>query len=203
MNQWSTPLHFAAMRGHTEICKLLLDHPDIDPNVTHESLQSNPDNTPLHEAVTHGYFEVCQLFLQHAEIDITAQAYNFDGMAMPIHYAIHQPVRFFQAIIQHPDFDPNITNEFEDPLIHTIISVGKIDHLQALLDHPKTELYMMDDFHNTVVHCAVKRGRYRMCQMLLEHGAPINVRNYRNRTAFSYVRSFKMYKLIKEYGGHK
>ena len=55
-----TPLHSAAMEGHSSICKLLLDA-GADPNV-----QTDPQGyTPMHSASWGGHVDTVQMLLAH------------------------------------------------------------------------------------------------------------------------------------------
>ena len=61
-NQWgTTPLHWAAMCGHRDVCQLLLDHVEVkDP-------ADQLGYTPLHLAACYGRVDICCLLLDHVE----------------------------------------------------------------------------------------------------------------------------------------
>ena len=54
-----TPLHYAAMRGSFELCKLMLE------NIAMKNPVDNWGDTPLHYAVNYNRFEICQLFIDN------------------------------------------------------------------------------------------------------------------------------------------
>ena len=54
-----TPLHWAALEGHAEICKILLD------NHVEKNPRTNDGRTPLNIAASKGHFKVCQVLLQN------------------------------------------------------------------------------------------------------------------------------------------
>ena len=54
-----TPLHYAAMRGQLEMCKLILEMVDNKNPRTHHAIYGKW--TPLDWAEENGHFEVCRL----------------------------------------------------------------------------------------------------------------------------------------------
>jgi len=57
------PLFIACYEGYTEIVKILLAHPNIDPNINHDA------GNALLFASKRGYFEIVKLLLDHPKID--------------------------------------------------------------------------------------------------------------------------------------
>ena len=66
---YQTPLHIAARKGYTDICKLLIQ---MGVNI---NARDNYSHTPLHYAALYGYFDIVDL-LKHAGAD-TAIVRNF------------------------------------------------------------------------------------------------------------------------------
>ena len=58
-----TPLHGAAMNGHLDVCKLLIEYAiNKNPPMTYQT-----NWTPLHYAAYHGHLEICKLILTNIE----------------------------------------------------------------------------------------------------------------------------------------
>ena len=57
----ATPLHWAAFRGHLNVCQLILE------NVQEKNPPNNAGETPLHMATSWGRLDVCQLILENVQ----------------------------------------------------------------------------------------------------------------------------------------
>ncbi len=73
----STPLHWAALKGHLDVVELLLKH-GADPNVKDED-----GSTPLHDAAWNGHADVVELLLKHGADPNTKNEYG----KTPLHRA--------------------------------------------------------------------------------------------------------------------
>lgn len=58
-----TPLHLAAIRGHTEIVRILVNHG------TDKNAKDFDENTPLHYASEFGHFQSIIYLVKEAEAD--------------------------------------------------------------------------------------------------------------------------------------
>uniref|UniRef100_A0A3B4VED3 Ankyrin repeat and kinase domain containing 1 n=1 Tax=Seriola dumerili TaxID=41447 RepID=A0A3B4VED3_SERDU len=86
-----TPLHLAALKGHTGICRQLLSN-GADPNVTEDS----EGWTPLHVACNSVCFpSVLHLLTHHADVNVVNS-----GKATPLHLAAqHGCVPIIKALL--------------------------------------------------------------------------------------------------------
>lgn len=75
-----TALHLAALYGHVDCCKLLVEK-GADANAVNEQ----DGSTVLHDAAAGGYADICHLVLAHAHPDIVTKA-DEDGDT-PLHNA--------------------------------------------------------------------------------------------------------------------
>ena len=75
-----TPLHCAAMRGHFNICKFILE------NVGDKNPANNMGDTPLHYAAKTGQLKVCQLIISHLACQVNKNPRNNYGDT-PYHQA--------------------------------------------------------------------------------------------------------------------
>ena len=69
-NNMLTPLHSAARRGNTEICRLLMEDPRVKDIFEGEGFMK-----PIHFACMSGSREACELFLRHGD-DISSKSGN-------------------------------------------------------------------------------------------------------------------------------
>ena len=61
-NEWGeTPLHYAAMYGHLDVCELIIQ------SVDEKNPKNNEGNTPLHQAAGHGHVDVCKLIIKNID----------------------------------------------------------------------------------------------------------------------------------------
>jgi len=61
---YRTPLHISCARGYLDIVKMLLDHPNINPNLLANNL------SPLEAAIYNGQTHVVEILLRHPKVDI-------------------------------------------------------------------------------------------------------------------------------------
>ena len=66
-----TPLMVAIRRGHTDIVKLLLEHPEIKVN-----LRDNNGKTALMHAAISGSYEMVSLLLEREDVEVDIQDKN-------------------------------------------------------------------------------------------------------------------------------
>jgi hypothetical protein len=89
VNGW-TPLHCAALNGHIEISRLLLQ------NGADVNLKSNDGFTPLHWAASHGHIDILHLLVENGA-DLEAQEDN--GWRALHEAACHVHLPFIQELI--------------------------------------------------------------------------------------------------------
>lgn len=62
------PLHFAAMKGHMEICKLIFSNIGFNDSSECPNCKDMEGRIPLHLAAENGQLEVCKLFIEKIDI---------------------------------------------------------------------------------------------------------------------------------------
>ena len=98
-----TPLHMAAMNGHHQVCKLIIE--TICQNPTPPRLMSDPKNppsrdgtTPLHNAALKGHLQVCQVIVENVQDKNPKDRYRHT----PFDYAVRDGhtlvANFFESI---------------------------------------------------------------------------------------------------------
>ena len=86
-----TPLHMAAMNGHLQVCKLIIENVCENPKPRSDRGDSkNPKScdgtTPLHYAALRGHLQVCQLIIENIQQKNPKDRY----MCTPFDYAIRE-----------------------------------------------------------------------------------------------------------------
>ncbi|GGP19728.1 hypothetical protein GCM10007981_04580 [Thermocladium modestius] len=167
----STPLHWAALKGHLDVVELLLKH-GADPNVKDED-----GSTPLHDAAWNGHADVVELLLKHgADPNVKDE----DG-STPLHDAAwngHADV--VELLLKH-GADPNTKNEYGKTPLHRAAMKGHADVVELLLKHgadPNTN----DKYGKTPLHRAAEDGLAKVVKVLLEHGADPNTNDKDGKT---------------------
>ena len=107
-NQWgTTPLHWAAMCGHLDVCQLLLHHVEVKDPVNQYG------ETPLHLAAMCGHRDVCQLLLDHVEVKDPADQLGYT----PLHLAAcYGRVDICCLLLDHVENKHPRNNDGETPL---------------------------------------------------------------------------------------
>lgn len=91
-------LYYATMYGLAECVQLLIQHPEIDPNICRSS-----GVTPLHVAAYGGRMDIMVELLKHKKIDVNKEGVN--GMAA-LHYAVQENrIDCVRTLLEHPGID--------------------------------------------------------------------------------------------------
>jgi len=99
---YQTPLHIAARKGYTDICKLLIQ---MGVNI---NARDNYSHTPLHYAALYGYFDICKLLIQMG-VNINARD-NYSHT--PLHYAALYGYFDIVDLLKHAGADTAIVRNF-------------------------------------------------------------------------------------------
>ena len=104
----TTPLMIAVWYSyivrHTNVVRLLLEHPDIDVNA-----QDSDGDTALLRAALMGNADAAELLLEHPDIDPNARDAAFGATAL-MWACLHGRVEVVKLLLEHPDIDVNIKN---------------------------------------------------------------------------------------------
>jgi ankyrin repeat protein len=162
---WGTPLHAAAVLGHTAIARILLKHnADVNARDKHNS-------TPLHEASGSGNLDVMRLLLEH-RVDVNVLD-HWGGS--PLYRAFQYQKFDAMKLLVEGGADVNVRNKSNSTVLHEASASGNLDVMRFLLSLG-ADVNVLDRWGDSPLH---KAFRYpdAMKLLVLEGGANVNVRN--------------------------
>ncbi|MBX7059927.1 MAG: ankyrin repeat domain-containing protein [Leptospirales bacterium] len=162
--QSMTPLMFAAAEGHTEVCRLLLDH-----GAAVDSISYDPFVTALHLAASFGRTETVRLLLQRGA-DFNKIEY-FDG-GTPLWRAASnghlQTIQVLEAAGANLHF---VTEYGKDSTLHAVIGgSGDLATARYLLERGAA-VNAQNSGGETPLYLAIARNNLDVVQLLLSSGA--------------------------------
>jgi ankyrin repeat protein len=164
----STPLHFAAHRGFTEIVVALLDAgADI------HARETVSDTTPLHWAAEAGFRDVARILLDHgADLEARDEWFRLS------------PLGWATVVSWAPDRHRDRPHTAADLLargarhdLFTAVATGQADVVRSLVAADPYAVYRRLGFvgdNQTALHVAVRLRRPDMVRLLVDHGADVH-----------------------------
>ena len=171
-HQFSTPLHFASLKGRFTVVQVLLTH--------HADATARKQDswTPLHLASWNGHSKVIRLLLEHgANVDSET---NFGDTPLLLLSEGGGNLDTAQALLEY-GADPNKWSEFRGDSLSNALRNGHEGLTQLLLKYgadPKTR--NVDG--QTLLHVSSRTGDPKGAQWLLELGVDVNSRDNLGRT---------------------
>ena len=161
-----TPLHFAAVLGRLEICKILWNkRPDNFTRIL--NAKDIKGNTALHHAARKGRLDVVNFLLSLPEIDINVQ----DELGnSPLMTAIwhNEDESIYKVAMGCPELDVHIVNKQQQTALHMAMIHGRVSAIQELSGEEYDLINMVDKHGVSPLHHAASRKIYLSDQDLLE-----------------------------------
>ena len=134
----STPLHYAASNGHSELCKIIMKW--IGEKQEEKNPQNVDGNTPLHFAANGGYLETLQILMNEVE---EKNPRNNDGYT-PLHLAAETGnLEIVKLIInQVPDVLYRMFYGREPKAINFVVETGHMEILYMIIQHIKSHQFI-------------------------------------------------------------
>ena len=183
-----TPLHCAAVRGNTEIMKLLLDSgADI------HAKGGDTLTTPLHEAIHYDWAgthvkPVVQLLVDRGA-DVNAKDRN--GVT-PLHkaYCGRDEVEVAELLLNKGAHINAKGGEAQRTPLHEAADTGdwNISIVNLLLNRG-AEVNEIDDYGNTPLHLAAEVGAVQVVKLLIQKSAKVQVKNKDGKTPLDLAKS--------------
>eukprot|EP00434_Breviolum_minutum_P025449 symbB.v1.2.022488.t1/scaffold1997.1/size93120/1 len=173
-NDWETPLHWAAAKGHRDVVQLL-----VEEKAEIES-RCAVYRTPLHLAAEEGHRDVVQLLLEtNAEIEAT-DAFG----CPPLQWAVAGGHKDVVQFLLEKSAKIETRNKYGETPLHVAAGRSGRDIVQVLLDKT-AEIEATDAFGRTPLFRAA--GGIEVAQLLLEKNALIGTTDKDGQTPLSYA----------------
>ncbi len=166
-----TALHIAAMRGHADITRVLLDaHASVDVTATSSDFRGM---TPVSLAISFQHADVLRLLLE-AGADPNHQGENGET---PLHLASGLGFTEMVRMLLEAGADPNARADYGHELastpLHVAATLGRVDVVRLLLG-AKADVDAGDSKGLTALHYAVLLGWPEIARLLVEAHADVD-----------------------------
>ena len=176
----STPLFWAAYRGHEDIVRLLMTREEVDPNV-----RSRSGGTPLMVAVVKKQIAIVLLLLAYETVDINAKD-EVPGRSA-LHYAVSwrsQQLQIMELLLARDNINVNLKdNKGRTPLMIAVEKRNE-DAIRLLLAHRDIQVNERDNEGRTALYSAAGPSWIEGVRLLLARkDIQVNVRDNNGSTA--------------------
>ncbi|XP_069701436.1 ankyrin-1-like [Periplaneta americana] len=174
-----TPLHYAVMRGSTQMVELLCEEgADLYSRTEGEGL------TPLHVAAEHGQLGCLQVMLFYGGISCYPAKYMGDHL-------IHTAARSGQSEVVEwlisLGNSVNKRNEYQETPLAIAAAQGCVDTVRLLLAKQANINICNLPSNRTALHCAVEKSRMDVVKLLVTSGADRSIKDWLGLTAADLV----------------
>ena len=188
-----TPLHYAVIKNHLEVVKILNRYKQ------HDSInsQDNNGNTPLHYACRYGHLDIAQYLISEAHCDPSCE--NNDGETT-LHLACHNDnLHIVQYLLSTGKVNPFARNNNSEiplyvvkinqtscqlPMLHLAALHSWKDIIIDLITKYKCDTNCKDYYGRTPLHYAVRNNHLEVVRYLIneQHCDPLNKDRFGNTT---------------------
>ncbi|XP_063706321.1 ankyrin repeat and sterile alpha motif domain-containing protein 1B [Culicoides brevitarsis] len=167
----NSALHYAAMKGHSDIARLLLSY-DANPN-----LPDNRGSTPLHIAAWGGYHEIVTMLLTNANRPANPNQQTID-LDTPLHCAAQHGHTKVLTTLLATGANADVRNQRDESPLDLAAQYGRLQAV-LLLTRANPELIIPLKFECTLshspLHLASRNGHKDVVEVLLAAGVYINL----------------------------
>ncbi len=200
-----TPLHVAAINGHTQIARLLVEHgADVSARRDYCNWRSGncvPTDTPLHEAAKRGHRQIASLLIEYGA-DVNAK--DVTGETPLYNAAEEGQAKVVRFLIEH-GANVNVKTTFDYTPLYIAAMRGQAPTVELLIEGG-ADINVRGHSDNTPLHMAVNMGHALEVKLLTLHGADVNARNKDGKTPLGIAiekRHMKIIKLLKKHNARK
>ena len=156
-----TAAGWAAMKGHTEVIRLLAATGKVDWNIR------DPDGwTPLRKALYWGHFEVAEIIVKQDNIDRSLK--TMGGNTVAYLAVCGGSSRCVELLAELEDFNSwNIPDNKGSTILMEAITRGKKDILKILLNCPRVDPNLLNKDGNSPVMMAMKEEKTDLVRLLI------------------------------------
>ncbi|KAJ7575154.1 ankyrin repeat-containing domain protein [Mycena floridula] len=177
----TTPFHYeqqitllqrAITIDNVEVARLLLQHPNIQPNLAADSISGW---TPLHHAVEYNHVKIIELLFQHTDIQINLA----DSLGKtPLHYAVDKNiVQIIRILLLRADLQPNLADNAGQTPLHYAASYNNGDVVQLLLQLKNIQPKLVDNNGDTALTLACRQGYIEAIKPFLQR-VDVDIESY-------------------------
>ncbi|XP_052235059.1 inversin-like isoform X4 [Dreissena polymorpha] len=163
-NMFRTPLHWAAVLGHSKIVSLLLD------NKAEFSSSDQNGATPLHYAAQNNFDETVEVFLSRA--NVTDEA-DVEGRTAFMWAAGKGADQVLETFLKH-NVDIQQVDKNGGTALHAAALSGHASSVKILLNHG-AQIDATDFMKHTPLFRACEMGHTDVVQMLIDDGARVGM----------------------------
>lgn len=179
----NTPLNLASTRGALDVVQCLLNAKETDINLPNLS-----GSTPLGSAIKYGHISIVCLLLERKDIWVNMVRVGPSQITALTQALWSRERDIVKLILQHPDLDVNMPNEFGlTPLMQTL-DWGYFKLAELILQHPDVDVNIPDKFGLTPLMKTSDRGYFKLAELLLQKpNIDVRARNKKGETAFFFA----------------
>ena len=190
-------LHMAAMNGHLDLCKTLLEKHNF--NV---KMADNHGRKPLHYSAMSGSYELCKFFLENGS-DIYME--SKDGCNC-FHFAANNGhLKFCKTLLEKHKFDVHMTDNYGWTPLHYSAKNGNYELFKFLNDMSNFKHLAINAGCNCL-HIAADSGHISLCKVLIaKHKFNVQMTDLQGWTALHYSAkngSYELFQLLDTMGGN-
>ena len=151
-------LHIAALFGHLNLCKKLLEKHGFDVNsMSHAGMRA------LHYAAKSGSYELLMFFF-NLEIDIYLKDHSCQNCLHIV--AAYRHLNLCKTLVEKHNFDVNIADNDGRVALHHSAKSGGFD-LVTFFAYKENDIHFKDSLGRNCLHIAALSGHFTLCRTLI------------------------------------
>ena len=181
-------LHIAAVKGHLNLCKLLIDKHKLDLHMTDKN-----GWTALHCSAKSGN---CKLIAYFTDIGTDIYLKTKDGTNCLNIAALEGHFKLCKVLIDKHKFDVNVANKDGWTALHCSAYIGNYD-LLTYFANMGTDIHLETNDGRNCLHIAILKGHLNLCKVLIDkHNFDTNVPSKAGWIALHYSALIGNYDLV-------
>ena len=182
-------LHIAALCGHLNLCKILIDKHNFDKDTADKN-----GWTALHYSARYGSYE---LFRYFADMGVDIYLKNNDGWNCLHIAALYGHLNLCKILIDKHNFDKDTADKNGWTALHYSASYGSYELFRYFADMG-VDIYLKNNDGRNCLHIAALCGHLNLCKILIDkHNFDKDTADKNGWTALHYSASYGSYELFR------